>query len=108
MNVETYIPADSCATQIIYVQAEPTRQVIHDGKTFTQLRCNTDTWTFDGNYHHNTVAHDEINDRHEGIIGRLAEMQPKKGNNGTQERLTRIETELKKMNGVLQKILKCL
>ncbi|XP_025075917.1 uncharacterized protein LOC105434265 isoform X4 [Pogonomyrmex barbatus] len=95
MNVETYIPADSCATQVIYVQAEPTRQVIHDGKTFTQLRCNTDTWTFDGNYHHNTVAHDEINDRHEGIIGRLAEMQPKKGNNGTQERLTRIETELK-------------
>ncbi|KAL6253725.1 hypothetical protein P5V15_015540 [Pogonomyrmex californicus] len=84
MNVETYIPADSYATQ-----------VIHDGKTFTQLRCNTDT-SFNDNYH-NTVAHDEINDRHEGIIGRLAEnleMQPEKGNN-------------RKMNGVLQKILKC-
>ncbi|KAL6262053.1 hypothetical protein P5V15_007147 [Pogonomyrmex californicus] len=57
MNVETYIPADSYATQ-----------VIHDGKTFTQLRCNTDT-SFNDNYH-NTVAHDEINDRHEGIIDR--------------------------------------
>ncbi|KAL6259351.1 hypothetical protein P5V15_009266 [Pogonomyrmex californicus] len=96
MNVETYIPADSYATQVTHVQAEPTRQVIHDGKTFTQLRCNTDT-SFNDNYH-NTVAHDEINDRHEGIIGWLAEnleMQPEKGNNRTQERLTRIETELK-------------